>query len=71
MSALSTDFVFINIWKIWNESTIASFREATHVPQWRHNVSDRKSYTELQTPENHQVHQQILAPTINHSTKYM
>ena len=37
------------------------------MPQWRHNVSDRKSYTELQTPENHQVHQQILALTIKRS----
>ena len=45
----------------------ASFRETTHVPQWRHNVSDKKSYTEVHTSDNHQVHHQILALIIKRS----
>ena len=51
---------FLNIWKFGTNPN-ASFRETTHVPQWRHNVSDKKSYTEVHTSDNHQVHHQIFS----------
>ena len=38
-----------------------SFRKTTQVPQHRHNVAQRKSYTEVITSENHLVHSQIFS----------
>ena len=58
----STELVGILLEKRkYNQYPNTTFRETTHVPQWRHNVSDKKSYTEVHTSDNHQVHHQIFS----------